>query len=117
MFTARYISGKASATILNNRFVKVTGNGTIGQANGTAGEAIIGSSSEVTYNAGEYADYTREGIPSIIIGGTVTAGAFLKSDANGKAVTASAGDFVGGIAKTDGILNDQIDIIPFYGKI
>ncbi|ODN71181.1 DUF2190 family protein [Methylobrevis pamukkalensis] len=79
----------AGGSIAHRRFVKFSADGTIVQAS-AATDLIVGVSDcpngAVT---GERADYILLGIAEIDIGGTVARGAFVTSDANGKAVAAA----------------------------
>jgi hypothetical protein len=116
-WTGKYLGKKSTTAVAAYRFVAVSGSNTIKQS-ALATEPIVGSSSEVSCALGEMTDFTREGLPSITLGGNVTAGDRLTTDANGKAIaTTTAGNYVGGIAMQSGIADDIIDYLPVYGKV
>lgn len=54
-----------------------------------ATDKLIGAFDELAHASGERADVVRDGRCLIQLGGTVTRGDWLTSDANGKAVTAA----------------------------
>lgn len=66
-----------------------------------AGETALGVSYDEADENGDLA-VVLDGIVEVQCGGSVNAGDFVKSDANGKAVTAEAGDTATGIALEDG---------------
>lgn len=66
-----------------------------------AGETALGASYDEADENGDLA-VVLNGIVEVQCGGSVNAGDFVKSDANGKAVTAEAGDTANGIAVEDG---------------
>ncbi|MBP5202296.1 DUF2190 family protein [bacterium] len=85
----------AAAATAKGLFIKPTG------AVCGAGETALGVSYDESNDDGTLA-VVLDGIVPVIAGGTVNAGDFVKSDANGKAVTAEAGDTANGIALEDG---------------
>lgn len=64
--------------------------------------------------AGEPIDVIMDGIPTVIYGDTVTRGAYLTSDATGRAIPAVAANHVIGIAMTAGEAGDygSVRIVP-----
>ena len=88
---------KASAAVEPNRIVKITGEFTVAHAG--ANEVGIGVSMPLSrsYNDVTHADTGEQiavdtivgSVVRVEFGGTVSAGAFVKSDANGKAVAAA----------------------------
>jgi len=66
-----------------------------------AGETALGISYDEADENGDLA-VVLDGIVEVQAGGSISAGDFVKSDANGKAVTAEAGDIANGIAVEDG---------------
>lgn len=78
----------------------------------TAGSRIIGSSDKLAYTSGSAVDVVMGGIPKVLSVGSVTKGDFLASDANGKAILATAGQWVGGIALKDGVAGEYIPYKP-----
>lgn len=51
------------------------------------------------------------GVTKVKAGGTVTAGGFVASDTNGKAVTAATGDIILGTFLEGGVSNDLVSIL------
>ncbi len=78
--------------------------------------AIIGVSSRATpaLVAGARVDTVRGGIEEVEYGATIVRGAAITSDANGKATTAAAGDYVIGYAEVSGVAGDigSVHIVP-----
>lgn len=122
-------SRKANGNIAPSRFVKVDTSGDELVAQAGAGEDIFGISQagtrRVPYGALDdgYAAIAGEDLEVFSIGevcllelgGTVTAGARLKADSNGKGVTASSdADYYGAIAEVSGIAGDliQVKVMP-----
>lgn len=66
-----------------------------------AGDTAVGVSLR-NAEAGEAFPVALDGIVEVQAGGSFSAGDFVKSDANGKAVAAEAGDTANGIALEDG---------------
>lgn len=66
--------------------------------------------------ANDPVDIIRLGIAEVFYGGTITRGAPLKSDANGAAVAALAGDRIIGFAEVSGVAGDRgsVFIAPGY---
>lgn len=110
----------ASGSIYPARFVKVSGNRQVAQAG--AGEDVCGIS-QVGTNKAPIPDVTSQyaaesgqpleihGFGSLCLltlGGSVTAGDFLKADADGKGVTASSGDKCGALALEGGSSGEQV---------
>lgn len=50
-------------------------------------------------------------------GSGVTQGDFLKSDADGKGIPATTGDFVGAVARQSGSASDKILVEVLFGKL
>lgn len=111
----------ASADIRPSRFVKISGNNTVAEC--VANDQAIGISDESTelapipgaavlaassgnacrvYGLGEQCE--------VIAGGTVTAGQYLKPDANGLAVACSATNIYSAIARTGGTVNQRLRV-------
>ena len=117
----------SSGNISPSRFVAISGDSTAAQAG--AGVRTIGISQEGQKKPplpGETNVYCAEaGDPFEVfgigqeclleLGGTVTAGDPLKSDANGKGVTASGTDLYGAIAKTGGASGEKVVCIVERG--
>lgn len=81
-------------------------------------DPLIGVSDKMGASSGGMADVIRAGLGGVELGGTVTAGAPLTADANGKAIvcTAAAGETrrIIGFAEEPGVDGDIIDawILP-----
>lgn len=74
-----------------------------------AGETAIGIAGELDTAEGCRCDVQLDGIAEVECGGTVTFGAKLTSDANGKAVAAESGEYLG-IALDGGVSGDIIRV-------
>ena len=83
-------SGEAGGVIERRRFVTVKADGTVVQATDTS--SVVGVSS-LPAGVGEVAEI-YDGIVMVEASAAIVAGAKVKSDAAGKAVTDAAGDFV-----------------------
>ncbi|MEX0271387.1 capsid cement protein [Leptolyngbyaceae cyanobacterium UHCC 1019] len=75
-----------------------------------AADLSIGVSSDIDSALNERCDVIRSGLVPVLYGGTVTRGAFLTSDATGRAIaaTAAAGANIRiiGIAEVSGVVGD-----------
>jgi len=90
------------------RFAKVgTADGNVKLA--AAGDAVLGVSTDINSAEGRPCDVQFDGIAKIELGGSVTFGDKLASDANGKAVAATSGE-IGGIALDSGVSGDFIRV-------
>lgn len=91
--------------------------GTCVQAAGPT-EVLLGTSDELASAIGDVVDIAVGPVPKVKLGGTVTAGAWLTSDANGKAVaTTTTGHQVIGRAEVAGVLDDEITYIRALGQL
>lgn len=108
---------EATALVRARRFV------TFGAADGTGVEAtsgdvyIRGVSADIDTAPGERISVQMSGnVAEIVYGGNVTRGDPLTADAQGRAVTAAAGDRIGGFAEVSGALGDigTVDVAPGY---
>ncbi len=83
----------------------------------SAGGAIIGVLQNDPDASGKAGTYQHSDITKMKLGGTVTAGDFVKVDSSGRAVTASAGDVAAGAAigkcRTGGAINNYGEIQLF----
>ncbi len=107
-------SYEAAADVEGNRFVKPAApstNKTVTTA-AAATDTITGVSDRLGASTGNMLDVHKGGLVAIQLGGTVTAGAPLTSDANGKAVAAAAASGstvrVAGYADEPGVADDII---------
>lgn len=82
------------------RFVKVTGALTVGLAG--AGEDAVGVVQNKPQATGEPATVAIHGVSNVICAGNIAAGALVKSDANGKAVTHGGTGVALGVALSAG---------------
>lgn len=84
-------------------------------------DAIIGVSNELAAAIGEPVDIVLLGIPEVVLGGNVTRGDPLTSDANGHAVTAAPAAGVNariiGFALVSGVANDIAPAFLNQGRI
>lgn len=70
-----------------------------------------GVSGHTPVASGEKIDVELVGIAEVTLGGTVTRGALLTSDANGKGVAAAATNTVWGVAMASGVADDVISML------
>lgn len=112
----------AGGDIAHRRYVKMgAADGTVVQA-AAATDAIIGV---VDFpggaSTGERIDVVLFGITDVEFGGTVTRGAFLTSDANGKAVAASPATGTtartGGLTYVSAVSGDIVPVLVSAGSL
>jgi len=118
LLTKNFTTGAATEPY---RLVKLTGDDQVEHAAATT-DTIIGATTEIgTDGAGERQDVHVVGIAEVELGGNVSRGDQVTSDANGKAVTASpaAGTNaqVAGIAMDGGVDGDIVDILLVQTQI
>jgi len=77
----------------------------------TAGTDLLIGIAESDASIGERVGVQFSGIADVKAGGTITRGAFVSSDANGKAVAAVAGDRVIGFATASAVLDDLVPVL------
>ena len=98
-----------------NHFAKISADGEIALCGND--EAALGTIVEVnlTGDAGRYGPVTVQfgGIAKVVLGGTVTPGQPVNSDANGEGET--GGTNIRGIALTGGVAGDVIDVALIGG--
>ena len=118
VLTKNFTTGAATEPY---RLVKLTGDDQVEHAAAST-DTIIGATTEVgTDGAGERQDVHVVGIAEVELGGTVSRSDYVRSDANGKAVTASpsggtnAG--VAGIALDGGVDGDIVDVLLVQTQI
>jgi hypothetical protein len=115
LLVKNYVAGAAVAA---RRIVKFSADRTVIQATGNTDDAI-GVSSEVAAESGGRCDVIRSGLAEIELGGTVTRGQRVTSDANGKGVALALAsvNISGvshcqiGIAEVSGVNGDIIDVL------
>lgn len=111
--------GRVAEAIVNPFRIVVPGvtAGTCVQAS-AANQALLGTSDELTSAIGDVVDIAVGPVPKVQLGGTVAAGAWLTSDANGKAIaTTTTGNQVIGRAEVAGVLDDVITYIRAPGQL
>lgn len=112
----------AGAVIAPYRFVKPgAADGAVIQT-AAVGDAIMGVSDSLgAAAAGDRVDIHTVGVAEVELGGTVTRGGWLTSDADGKAVAAApaagVNNSVGGRARVSGVAGDIIDVQLAPGQI
>ncbi len=93
---------------------------TLSQATAST-EELVGVFQHTTSAAGEEVRVMLEGITRVVLGGTVTRGNYITSDANGKAVAAAPGAgvnaYVLGQAMASGVAGDIIPVLLKQGRI
>lgn len=111
------LTGACEAAVAGYRFVKDGAtDGSLLQG-ALATDLLIGISNQLGGNIGDNADYIVSGEAELELGGAVTRGQRLTSDANGKGVTtAVAGNILGAIARTSGVAGDIIPVFVIFGK-
>lgn len=105
----------AGAAVRARRFVVFGGSDTaIVEATGAA-TLIVGVSEKVDGDAGDRVDAVHSGFTEIVLGGPVTRGQPLTSDANGAAIAAApaagANARIGGFAFASGVAGDIIPVL------
>lgn len=113
-FTRSY---EAASDVAGNRlvsFADASNDSTVETAS-AATDPLLGVSDRLGADAGQMLDVHRGGLVQVQLGGTVSAGAPLTSDANGKAVAASATASttvrIVGYADQPGVADDIIDVM------
>lgn len=83
-----------------------------------ATDALLGTGDELDHVTGEFVDVAVGPVPKVRLGGTVAAGAWLTSDATGKAIaTTTAGNQVIGRAEVAGVVDDVITYVRALGQL
>lgn len=93
-------------------FVKVTGTNTAGLADADAGEQVVGVLQNKPQEVNAAATVCISGVSLVVAGGNVSAGAPVKNNSAGKAVTATpATDVVLGVALKGGASGELIPVL------
>jgi hypothetical protein len=105
----------AGGTIAKYRFVKFgSDDDTVVQA-AAATDLVLGATTDIAAASGERTDVVLDGITEIEAGGSVTRGAKVTSDADGKAVAAApaqgVNNQIGGIALRSAASGDIIPVL------
>jgi hypothetical protein len=82
-----------------------------------ASDVFIGIKADLDSQINELGDVSAYGVELLQLGGVVTRGQQLTSDANGHGVAAAAGNNVIGVAQQSGVLGDLIDVLITLGGI
>lgn len=112
---------KADGAIDRYRFVKFSDADDKVSAAAAATDAIIGITTELDVTDGEKVDVVHDGLHQVKLGGSVTRGDLLTSDANAAAVAAApasgANVVVGARALASGVAGDIIPVVICLGEI
>lgn len=102
-----------NAIVKARRLVCYHSDGTIKQAS-AATDKICGASDDMDVKAGGIIDVKHLGEAKIEYGGTISAGDFITSDADGCAIAAAAGNNIAGFALFNGVKGDicSVMILP-----
>lgn len=107
----------AASAVLGNRIVKYAAPSADKSVNTASAntQPFVGVSDRLGADAGEMLDVHRGGLVGVQLGGTVTAGAPITSDANGKGIVAVAATGttvrIIGYADEPGVADDIIDVM------
>lgn len=111
----------AGAAVTKHRIVKFGSSDDAVIQGAAATDALIGVSTEVDSASGERVDVIMNGVANVEFGGTITRGAPVTSDANGKAVAAAPASGVNnriiGFAGVSGVSGDIGSVIISQGSI
>jgi hypothetical protein len=108
----------AGAAIRANRLVKFSADYTVVEATASS-DLIIGVSDNVAVSSGDRVDVFKDGVVPVVLGGAVTRGQPVTSDANGAGVQGAPGAGINirviGFAETSGVAGDIIDVTMSLG--
>jgi len=108
----------AEAAIAPHRICKPgSADGTVVQAAAAANLAIGVSDSLGADAAGDRVDIHTIGVVEVELGGAVARGAQITADANGKGVTAAAGNRTAGISRVSGVAGDIVLMLLAPGTV
>jgi hypothetical protein len=111
----------AEAAINPNRIVKFGSTDDFVVQGAAVGDALIGVIETVAPALGERCDVTTHGIAEVKLGGAVTRGDWITSDANGQGVSAApaagANNNVIGRALASGVNGDVVRVLIAPGRI
>jgi surface antigen len=116
-FIRSYEASAAVGSFLIVRFSDAANSSKVGPAS-AASQALVGTTGKVGASAaGVMVDVVRSGLGGVTLGGSVQAGDWLTSNADGKAIaTTTAGDNVIGRAEQPGVAGDIIDYFAAPGR-
>jgi len=114
---AQSVTLEAAADLSSHQFgfVEIDSNGQVA-AIGTAGNAPDGLVQNDPDAQGKAAEVTISGLAQVRAGGSVSAGEDVAADADGKAVTATSGDVIAGVAVTAAGAADEIFTMLFLPR-
>tara|TARA_R110000868_G_scaffold230335_6_gene483489 strand:+ start:8682 stop:9047 length:366 start_codon:yes stop_codon:yes gene_type:complete len=117
-FIRSYEASAVIAAFVIVRFSDVAASSKVATA-AANNQPLIGTTGKIGASAaGQMVDVTRGGLNQVQLGGTVNAGDWLTSDANGKAIaTTTIGHQVIGRAEQPGVAGDVIDYYASYGTL
>lgn len=106
---------EANAEISRERIIKFASDGAVVQAS-VATDSLIGIALQDA-SEGANADVALAGLAEVEAGGSITAGAFITSDSDGKAVAAVAGNSYIGIACNSASAGERVTVSISIGSI
>ncbi|UYZ84290.1 DUF2190 family protein [Entomomonas sp. E2T0] len=100
-----------------NLIVATTGNDGEAKQATAATDYLLGTSSEIGVTQGRHVSVIRSGLSNVVYGGTIAIGDPVTSDAQGRAIKATAGDKTIGFAEVAGVEGDigSIYVTPGVG--
>lgn len=101
----------AAAAITAWRIVKFDATDDTVTTAAAASDLSIGVLENVSPVTGERCDVVVAGIAEVTLGGTVARGAKVTADAQGRAVTAAAGNQAIGVVLASGVVGDLVDVL------
>lgn len=107
----------STAAIALSRIVKGTTTDRTVTQSSAAADKHVGVSLQACTAAGDELDIAHDGMVRVQCGGTVAFGDFLTSDANGKAVVATAGERFCLVAQENGTDTEIIDALIQHGMV
>lgn len=118
-FTRGYEASAIIAPYRIVRFSDAAASSKVATASAATGQALVGTTGKIGASAaGQMADVERAGLNPVQLGGPVSAGDWLTSDANGKAIaTTTIGHQVIGRAERPGIADDIINYFAAPGTL
>ncbi|MDO5625017.1 MAG: DUF2190 family protein [Pseudomonadota bacterium] len=107
---------RAQGAVAKRRLVALAAATGLAVQASAATDAIAGVSTDIDSPDGRPCDVIRSGIAPVVYGNTVTAGQPITSDAQGKAIAATAGQRIVGFAEVSGVAGDigAVHIAPGF---
>jgi hypothetical protein len=110
MVTNLITGNPAISAVQPYQILKYSGNGGVAPAAGPT-DKLIGVSGSQPVDSGYAVDVARTGIAEVKLGGTVSAGDDITSDANGRGVALTGAGQSVGRAEKDGVEGDVIPVL------